>query len=212
MSTTPRSSFRCTLGLAFALNVAPAAALAADAASTPLPYKFVDVAAAVSLVDPLRRANAHAAAWGDIDGDGHLDLFVGTFADKTGGDGVPNQVLWHRNTDGKRSFAPDADPAIQSTGRGTGSILADFDNDGLLDLFVTNHTRPTAAADTAPGRPDRFYRALPNRTWHDVSESSGAVRTGITSRNAAPLDFDGDGLLDLLVVHAVGKSDRKSVV
>lgn len=165
-------------------------------------FTFRDIAADVGLVKPLEGANAHAAAWGDVDGDGKLDLFIGTFAEKSTGAGVPNMFFW--NDGGK--FTADPDPALRSTGRGTGSILVDLDNDGLLDLYVTNHSSPRAMPDTAPGRPNLLYRALPGRKWKDVSAESGAVTAGATSRNIMPIDFDGDGLLDLLVVHAVGKS------
>ncbi|HEX8916222.1 MAG TPA: VCBS repeat-containing protein [Humisphaera sp.] len=199
----PRPTRLAALCAAAAAGLAAAAAPAADVPD----FVFRDIAPAVGLVEPLRGANAHAAAWGDIDGDGRLDLFVGTFADKAGGGGLPNVLLWNlgKGAGGAGPFGTDPDPALRSTGRGTGAVLADFDNDGLLDLYVANHSRPAAGADAAAGRTDRFYRALPGRKWQDVTDASGAVRGGVTSRNVAVLDFDGDGLLDLLVVHAVGK-------
>ena len=43
---------------------------------------FADVTEANGLVQPLLGMFGHAAAWGDVNGDGWLDLFVGSFADR----------------------------------------------------------------------------------------------------------------------------------
>ena len=110
-------------------------ALAADS-----PFIFRDVAEAAGLHEPLQGMMGHAAAWGDVDGDGWLDLFVGTFADRPaeqyrrgGAVGpVPNQLLLNR----KGQFLPSNQQALAWLGRASGSVFADFDNDGRLDIFL----------------------------------------------------------------------------
>src|SRR5690606_35640838 len=61
--------------------------------------RFEDVTAEEGLVEPLTGMRGHAAAWGDLAGDGRLALFVGTFADR------PAEDYQERGADGP---APDA--------------------------------------------------------------------------------------------------------
>src|SRR5687767_2675852 len=43
---------------------------------------FADVTETAGLVRPLTGIMGHGGAWGDYDGDGHLDLYVGGFCDR----------------------------------------------------------------------------------------------------------------------------------
>ncbi|MEX2185704.1 MAG: VCBS repeat-containing protein [Pirellulales bacterium] len=172
------------------------------AAAADPPFVFSDVAAAAGLHEPLRGMMGHAAAWGDVDGDGWIDLFVGTFADRPadeyragGADGpVANQLLMNR----KGKFQRSNQQALAWLGRASGSVFADFDNDGRLDLYVANNGRL--------GSDNLLYRNRGDGQFENVTSKAGApLHTPETARSATVLDFDGDGLLDLLVLSTVGK-------
>jgi hypothetical protein len=69
-------------------------------------------------------------AWGDYDNDGFLDLFVCWQEGK-------NNHLYHNNGDGTFTQILEGSP-VNDGGRSPGCAWADYDNDGFLDLFVSN--------------------------------------------------------------------------
>ena len=84
---------------------------------------------------------------------------------------------------------------------GSGGALADFDNDGLLDLFLVNSGRsPQAEGDFAEEvrATSRLFRMLPEHTWQDVSTESGLENVGY-GMGCVTGDVDNDGDLDLYV-------------
>lgn len=76
---------------------------------------------------------------------------------------------------------------VHLDGQGGGAAASDFDGDGDIDLFV-----PTVA-----GTPNRLYRNLGDGTFENIEAAAGVGDTART-RAALWLDYDGDGLLDLL--------------
>ena len=73
--------------------------------------------------------NLFGGNWGDFDNDGALDLFIANF-------GANNSL--YRN-DGSGNFVRiTSGPVVNDGGFSLGSSWGDFDNDGDLDLFVTN--------------------------------------------------------------------------
>ncbi len=71
-----------------------------------------------------------------------------------------------------------------------GVAAGDYDNDGNIDLYVTNDGRNV------------LYHNNGNGTFTDVTSRAGVESSG-WSTSSAFIDYDRDGLLDLVVVHYV---------
>jgi hypothetical protein len=70
---------------------------------------------------------------------------------------------------------------------------ADFDNDGLLDLFVC-----------CENQPNRLYRNKGDGTFEEVAVKAGVAKTGDTCKGCAWIDYDNDGYPDLFLNHLQG--------
>jgi hypothetical protein len=138
-------------------------------------------------------------ALGDYNRDGKLDLFVTTFSDD-------NKTLY-RN-DGEFAFtdvsfrAGLGMPTIPFLSWGAGFL--DFDNDGLLDLFIANgHVYPVADktdwGTTYAQRP-LLFRNLDGGKFAEVPPATGSGLASITSaRGAAFGDLFNDGHIDVVL-------------
>jgi hypothetical protein len=170
------------------------AKLGGQSAGTPLSFEVTsptvlvpsmeDVTAASGLDTVLPLGDcarfASGAAWGDVEGDDDLDLYVPS-------QGGPAQ-LWIN--DGTGHFADEApDRGVDNGGRiGIGAVFADYDNDDDHDLYVVNHG------------PNRLYRNDGSGSFVDVASSAGVDDDGHGS-SASWGDYDADGFLDLYVVN-----------
>jgi enediyne biosynthesis protein E4 len=124
----------------------------------------------------------------DYDNDGWLDIYVvngSTFDVLDGKENPPHAALFHNNHDG--TFTDVAAKAGVSNDRwGFGVAIADYDNDGWPDIYVTNWGK------------NRLYHNNHDGTFSDVAEKAG-VALGKWSTGATWGDYDGDGRLDLFV-------------
>ena len=119
-------------------------------------------------------------AWGDFDGDGDADLFVGF-------NGAPNRL--YRNTSG--NFVDVAAQAGVADARPTRAVAwGDYDGDGDPDLLV--------GFTAGPGGVLRLYRNDGGR-FTDVTRDAGVTIESGAVRQPAFIDVDGDGDLDLYV-------------
>src|SRR6202050_5618918 len=123
----------------------------------------------------------------DCDNDGKLDIVVvnGSTVDRYKQGGDPLVTLWHQDSNLKFTDIT-AKAGLTRKGWGMGIAVADFDNDGNLDLFVTGYGG------------NALYRNTGNCTFEDVTDKAG-VRGGGFSTGAAWADYDRDGNVDLFV-------------
>jgi hypothetical protein len=152
-----------------------------------------------------------AAAWGDYDNDGYPDLFV---TSTRGGN-----VLFHNNRDG--TFTDVTKKAgVELIAHSQTASFFDYDNDGYLDLFVTNtadwtENQKEEGAIHFPGPKDfwkmaasrkednKLYRNNGNGTFTDVTAKAGLAGKG-WGGDVAVFDYNQDGHLDLFVTNMFG--------
>lgn len=131
-------------------------------------------------------------AWGDYNNDGFLDLYV--VNDVGAGYGAKN-LLYRNNGDG--TFTNVADEAgVSSRGYGLCAAWADYDNDGFLDIYLTNNAHTIFCY----GQSNKLYRNKGDGTFEDVTETAKVGEKG-NSTGAAWCDYDNDGDQDLCVIN-----------
>jgi len=108
--------------------------------------------------------NGRVGSWADFDNDGWLDLFVVNSGDVASGNGLDR--LYHNQHDGTfRDVTILAGVAGPTMGRGSGAAWGDYDNDGFLDLFVTNGLGPPPFS----AGPHKLYRNSGNGNhWLEI--------------------------------------------
>ena len=170
--------------------------------------KFTDVTVKAGVADPGFSASA---VWFDYDNDGKLDLFVAHYIDwsietdqycsldnKNKSYCTPQRykgqssTLFHNKGDGTFENVTRRSGLYDPTSKSLGVALLDYDNDGWLDLFVSNDTEP-----------NMLYRNNHNGTFTDVAvaagvaySEAGTVRAGMGTDAA---DYDNSGWESLVI-------------
>lgn len=118
------------------------------------------------------------AAWGDVEGDGDLDLYVPIRTS-------PSRLFIN---DGAGHFADEAAARGLDAQHGLGAVFIDYDNDGDADVAVSSH--------------DGFhlYRNDGTGYFADVTSQAGVAIPGPGPQASAWGDYDRDGNLDVYVV------------
>jgi hypothetical protein len=158
--------------------------------------RFEDVTARAGLAG---LDGVSVALFADYDNDGHKDLFVSrTFQ---------HNQLFHNNGDGtftevtrKSGIGDDCCTTVAS--------WADYDNDGLLDLYVGRYLDPRKKIPTTfyarNGEGNKLYHNNGDGTFTDVAEVAGVGDTGLCLGTVFG-DYDDDGYPDLYVVNDFGR-------
>lgn len=134
------------------------------------------------------------AAWGDFDSDGEFDLFAGNFAHvDTRGDQPKSRFLRNLGPKGACRFEDKGTCGVFYQESYASPAAADFDNDGLLDLYFT--TVYATASFNKPNYPVLFHCG-PAFAFSDATEAAGLAKQPATYQ-AAWADFNHDGRLDL---------------
>jgi len=182
----------------FGILVLPSCWLAAqiNSSATPTP-RFEDVAPQVGLtVSHLASKEQHyivesvsgGVGFFDCDNDGRLDAVAtnGSSVDRYRAGGDQMITLYHQGADGK--FTNISEQAgLTVKGWGMGVAVADFDNDGNLDMFVTGYGHSV------------LYRGLGNCKFEDVTAKAWLSGIDGFATGVAWGDYDRDGHVDLFV-------------
>ena len=170
------------------------------------------------------------AAFGDIDNDGYVDLFVANFSDfnyqpywpapspssPCKMKGIPiacppdkydgqQHLLYHNNGDGTfTDITKEAGLIRKDPGHGFAVVLSDFDNDGDLDIYVANDAGP------------KFYYTNDGKGhFTDVSVISGSsVNEFGNTQGSMGLtvgDFNNDGLQDIFITNFIDNRETPSI-
>lgn len=136
-------------------------------------------------------------AFGDVDNDGDVDFFstsTGTFTGHL-------HALMTNNGDG--TFSNDgiaAGVAISEFGWGT--TMADYDNDGDLDMYQVGALPLFGVIGPGKASPGRLFFNDGAGNFTDTTSATGVNLSFSYSSGVAQADYDGDGFADLVVMTA----------
>src|ERR1700733_7748049 len=188
-----------------------AAHLPSKTINAPISVRFTDIrkSAGVTFVQDSTETNEKyyletmgtGVGWIDYDQDGLMDLyFVQSAATAAYKPSTPLRSALYRNN-GDGTFTDVAEEAhVGGEGHyGQGVAVADYDNDGFPDMYVTGYGRAI------------LYHNNGNGTFTDVTAKAGVADEGAWSTSAGWFDFDKDGWLDLVVTNYIDWTPKNNL-
>ena len=166
----------------------------------PFHSKFTDIAAEAGLHDPAIFGEVSSAAYIlevmgagiaflDYDNDGWLDIFMLCGSRLEGAPAGTTNRLYHNNRNGTFTDVTES-AGLKHPGWAFGVTIADYNNDGFDDIFVTCFGQ------------NILYRNNGDGTFTDVTRAAGLLETRPRwSTGCTFVDYNRDGHLDLLVSH-----------
>jgi enediyne biosynthesis protein E4 len=133
------------------------------------------------------------AAWGDFNKDGCIDLFVSSPSG-------PNKLFKNNCDKGFDEVAKNA--GIVYEGNSMGASWGDINNDGCLELFVTNHAEKNI-----------LYKNNCDETFTNITDDAGVSGDdNVVSTSVAWADYNNDGFLDIYVTNKLDASKMQPFV
>lgn len=141
---------------------------------------------------------------GDFNNDGFPDIYLSNYGPNT---------LYKNNGNGTFSNVTKKAGIAGGKECSVGAVWLDFDNDGLLDLYVGNYLnfdpeyKYYYAPDGFPGplaydsQPDILYHNKGDGTFEDVTEKMGIVDIDGRAMGVGAADYDDDGFVDIYVAN-----------
>jgi len=150
---------------------------------------FTEATAALGLAG----ASAGDAVFGDFDGDGRLDLFVG-------GGGTGGDALLH-NGGAQRFSDVTTSSGLSAAGGSTAIAAGDYNNDGFIDLFIAG-----------TGKEPTLWLNKGDGTFAPDTRSSATLKIAASASASVAkfVDYDNDGWMDLVVAGKPGASTKPS--
>ncbi len=156
--------------------------------------RFTDVTAQAGVGDLGESRVAHFV---DLDNDGRLDLLL--VNDDDGSGAYPPSTIYRNNGDGTFTDVT-AGSGFRPVGfLRCGAALADYDRDGLVDVYVTNWGMEMGTGTANFPGSNRLYRNLGNFKFQDVTLAAGLGTLARDSFSAIFFDFNDDLYPDLFV-------------
>lgn len=140
---------------------------------------FIDISTQAGVADD---GLGKGVAFADINNDGLVDLYVSN-------KGGSNKLFLNQGGGAFLDITADAGAGIDHPGFTMGSIFGDYDNDGLIDLYLATGGQHEIEAN-------RLFKNTGNGTFVDVTEKAGVGLKAFTY-SASFVDFDNDGFLDI---------------
>ena len=132
----------------------------------------------------------HGASWLDYDNDGYVDLLVTNFF------ATRFHQLYHNNKNNTFTLVTNTAISLESE-RSMAPICADYNNDGLVDVFIPN----------GDNRPNSLFKNIGNGQFEKIT--TGAIATdAFNSVGAAWGDYNNDGFMDLFVANASNQNNN----
>jgi hypothetical protein len=185
-------------GHATAMGPAPVDSSPPDDDTAPSPATFEEAARLAARTycggptkDHILESACGGVALLDYDGDGRLDIYLVTAAELSPArERISHRNVLYRNLGGWKFEDVSAKAGVDAAAWGNGACAGDVDNDGRVDLYVTNWG------------PNLLYRNRGNGSFEDIAAQAG-VAAGGWSTGCTFFDADADGDLDLYVARYV---------
>ena len=141
---------------------------------------------------------------GDFNNDGYPDIYLSNYGKNT---------LYQNLTDGTFKDITDKAGVGGANKCSVGAVWLDFDNDGLLDLYVGNYLNFDPeysyyyAPDGFPGplaydsQKDQLFRNMGNGSFEDVTDQMGIIDIDGRAMGVGAADYDDDGFVDIYVAN-----------